>query len=730
MTYANKKRPQADLSKARLAMVEKAVVRMAAKPSTPQASSSAPKLDAISAYFGDLLQSVDPDLRLDGISSTQILGEGKRLVEFAIAELKASIERTERADSAVDGDALALVPLSILRANGVEPTFPLYDSNPRLDTATATKRVLRWNGLKIGVTHEANQDYRFGKRLSVGYGRLYGSYGHAGDKRSHDFLIGPDLDQDKIFAIQQLTQDGARDEVKYGIGFESPQSFKLAYQEQLPSTLKDVMFGGVWETDPEEFDQYRESRQDSAPPSNLDEVYKKYRAAVNMSASELKAWAKTPASKAASVDRTPVQRNIELLETPKDSWTQKHVDWANRTISFVARMKNSGGKGKGTPINQEIPFSKKEISLRNWAYRMDDDPVPAIPTGDRVDGQPGLVKKKVKVEGANGKTYESTRWTKPPQVEVKAVRAKLSPMDQEKIQQFIQRNQPSHQPFIQAGGAAIPDDIQQRLSAIGGGKTLLEERDWQAQIVSGLLEQLSEARRVGDAQTEADIRQKGSAEFARLKEQEDRVQSVVEAMGDLRSHLLNQSPITKELGDLMANLVEVDESTAMPPAEIRGHLSDIYRLTGGKGSTLKRVVNIGDRPFANLDLKTVNIGKSKNASDLYHEVAHFAEWENARFAKASHDWLRSRATGKPQKLKDLTGGSFYRDDEIAVPDKFVNPYVGKLYLQKNNDKVELGLSTEVLSTGFERMATPDSMARFYLSDPEHFKLTLGAITHG
>lgn len=99
-------------------------------------------------------------------------------------------------------------------------------------------------------------------------------------------------------------------------------------------------------------------------PDELDEVFSKYRSTVNMSASELERWAENECSKLASLDRSPINRNLELLRTNKSAWTEKHVRWANRTISFVARMR---GAEQGGPAREGCP-SRRDISLKNWAF--------------------------------------------------------------------------------------------------------------------------------------------------------------------------------------------------------------------------------------------------------------------------------------------------------------------------------------------------------------------------
>jgi hypothetical protein len=96
----------------------------------------------------------------------------------------------------------------------------------------------------------------------------------------------------------------------------------------------------------------------------IDEVYAKYQDTVNMSYSELEAWSKTECSKLASLDRSPINRNLRLLSTKKADWGASEVKSANRTISFVSRMKNME---QGQPVNKTCP-SKRDISLKNWAY--------------------------------------------------------------------------------------------------------------------------------------------------------------------------------------------------------------------------------------------------------------------------------------------------------------------------------------------------------------------------
>jgi hypothetical protein len=52
------------------------------------------------------------------------------------------------------------------------------------------------------------------------------------------------------------------------------------------------------------------------------------------------------------------------LSKKKEDWTTADAEDANRTISFVSRMK---GAEQGKPASEGCP-SKRDISLKNWAY--------------------------------------------------------------------------------------------------------------------------------------------------------------------------------------------------------------------------------------------------------------------------------------------------------------------------------------------------------------------------
>lgn len=97
----------------------------------------------------------------------------------------------------------------------------------------------------------------------------------------------------------------------------------------------------------------------------LDKIYKEYNKTTNMSFSELKRWSMTELSKQASLTRSPIKRNLELLKLPKDKWGKKQITWAIRTIKFIKRMRKLP---RGEIVKNKL--SKRDIALKNWGFNV------------------------------------------------------------------------------------------------------------------------------------------------------------------------------------------------------------------------------------------------------------------------------------------------------------------------------------------------------------------------
>lgn len=109
----------------------------------------------------------------------------------------------------------------------------------------------------------------------------------------------------------------------------------------------------------------------------------------------------------------------------------------------------------------------------------------------------------------------------------------------------------------------------------------------------------------------------------------------------------------------------------------------------------------------------VHLAPGVTSEVTVHELAHVLEFRHPEIRKASQEFRARRTKGEQlQSLKALTGMA-YRPHEVTLPDKFRNPYVGRVY------SGPAAVGTEIISMGLEYMA--EDAAAFWREDPDHFE---------
>lgn len=178
--------------------------------------------------------------------------------------------------------------------------------------------------------------------------------------------------------------------------------------------------------------------------------------------------------------------------------------------------------------------------------------------------------------------------------------------------------------------------------------------------------------------------------------------------------------------------VELDESLRdhIQAHRMTGLIENAVGVLGGKLLEDAKLVYLDkqlkktkdrNRGWANADTKTINVGGKTGealAATMLHEVGHFIEYDREGATQASRELIERRATGPMTYLSEIS--SNYRDDEVYLPDKFVDPYVGKIYGHHT-------AGSEVIAMGLQHLVTAERMAQFMLEDPEHFNYALSFI---
>jgi hypothetical protein len=124
----------------------------------------------------------------------------------------------------------------------------------------------------------------------------------------------------------------------------------------------------------------------------------------------------------------------------------------------------------------------------------------------------------------------------------------------------------------------------------------------------------------------------------------------------------------------------------------------------------KSVKELGKRFSAYYSNGTVHLRPYDDAKTVVHELGHWLEEKVEEIHNRALDFLQDRTAGEDaQKLAYLTGNTNYDPWEMAKPDAFFHPYVGKMYGAR---------ATEVISMGIEEYYS--NPVEFAQNDPEYF----------
>ena len=142
----------------------------------------------------------------------------------------------------------------------------------------------------------------------------------------------------------------------------------------------------------------------------------------------------------------------------------------------------------------------------------------------------------------------------------------------------------------------------------------------------------------------------------------------------------------------------------------------------------------------------LEIAQGARVSSVVHEYGHHLEYTNPHFRERCAEFLRYRAESSPetrrqaQRLQSLLPGLRWGWDEWAIPDRFEDPYCGKVYSAYSWTKhplpVETGTqhgtihsyavrATEILSMGFQYML--QNPVGFFEKDPEYYNFILNLL---
>ncbi|MBW4633561.1 MAG: DUF1073 domain-containing protein [Iphinoe sp. HA4291-MV1] len=203
----------------------------------------------------------------------------------------------------------------------------------------------------------------------------------------------------------------------------------------------------------------------------------------------------------------------------------------------------------------------------------------------------------------------------------------------------------------------------------------------------------------------------------------ERNKKVDEGFNNLRQDLIKRGISVEEATKLVDQINLKNIQNEEVRKVVRQNQIEFFQLTGGQGSkNLTFMLADDDRAYASKLTKVIDVGNVYEKSTHLHEFFHHVEYGSENVTKAANAFRNSRATSQyEEQLRIITGNKNYEANEFALPGKFINPYVGKIYGNKFNG------TTEVVAMGGEHFHSHIAMKRLYQKDPEHFNFIVGII---
>ncbi len=150
-------------------------------------------------------------------------------------------------------------------------------------------------------------------------------------------------------------------------------------------------------------------------------------------------------------------------------------------------------------------------------------------------------------------------------------------------------------------------------------------------------------------------------------------------------------------------------------AEVAGAFPRDWATTAARSGQLRIAEDHDGRSNYDTFYRTINFHKNAWATTMAHELGHYFENNVPGLRKAATAYRDQRAAGSPlQSLRAFS--SAYGQDEVTKPDKFADPYIGKIY--RDGD-------TEVCAMMSGAMG--DRTADLAGKDPQMFAWWLGVL---
>lgn len=221
----------------------------------------------------------------------------------------------------------------------------------------------------------------------------------------------------------------------------------------------------------------------------------------------------------------------------------------------------------------------------------------------------------------------------------------------------------------------------------------------------------------------------------------DKIHDKVQAAFDT---VIQQSSVSEEQADAWVSGVQLDDQLAEKfsgphewrvPIDVKSELKTIYRLTGGKLGSLKRIEHEDRvRAYAHQNGNIVLDGSNDDVHVLWHEVGHHLEFSNPGLLEKARSFLKSKSLSSSVTYGNLGTRS---KPEYFVRTSLSRKYASKIYMKNkvnpsgrvSSEKPSLMKcsSTEVFSMALQLFRDKDMAARSIINNDGLLELALGCV---
>lgn len=618
------------------------------------------------------------------------------------------------------------------------------------------KEVRSWNGIPLNITTKTGEArFSFAPPMSCDYGCIRGSWGAGLDGKALDVYVVSDAPT--VFKVVQITPAGAIDEYKYVLGAQN-------FDEALETFLKHVprqLFGAASEYSiaqlQDDMSLHTKVKKDA---DELTEFLKQLEELIESNDAY---------NSNVNVLSFTIDENGDITGKFQDAWNKRIFSYsvqenrigykpaisAEKTDSAIdSRLLDifSLGYASLTPHHDAVKGGKKP-RCTSISYGCGSICIPLQHTcwinsaGQKTKRAGGSIESvsqgridKIRALAKYLDSKGNNKWSR--YGSANDLKAKANTLEKERAGMFKAgvKKQPPIDPLVTGLKKAFDSGnfaeakilARQAASKMKSGAEVATYLQKLSESIGGEQKLINDKKQEITKQANKIKATKGSKEARRFYSEnwnekvEERSKKYETFIADVaREFLYVNPPSTMKL----ANGGVVDPKTGKKTGSLNQEQST--RLGGGI-SAFKKMVGVDTLNDKKLTITALDTKFGKEADRSFyspfkggtvfmadrapievvvHEAAHWLEESDPKIHAKVQKFFESRTAGESwQKLKDLTGNSNYGDNEVAKPDKWPKPYMGK---KTNSDK-----NSEILSMGMEMMYR-DPVA-FAKQDPEYF----------